>query len=941
VEPPWDDAVVEDRVAVRAPEVSYLAGSLASVRATRGSASPVMVGRDDELGQLTRLAASGRPEVAIIAGEPGIGKSRLIHELLAVLPPDTAVLVGQAEPGSLGRPYELLLDALDGAAAVDPALLEALTDPRRSAVERLHAGITLVARLIGNRRAVVVFEDLHWADSESAALFERVADLPGPRLLIGTYRPEEVTPRQPVAALLARMERRHTVRNLWLERLGPADTSALLAAATGKPAPYRAAMALHQRTGGNPFFLEELLRGYAGEDLEKLVDQPLPWSLAEVLRRQIEELDPAARRVAEAAAVLGQRVPFDLLATVTGTAEAELIGSLRELVGRGVLTESDDDEFSFRHALLREALTGQLLGRQRRRLHEAALDALLATGGADPALVAHHARGAGRYSDMVDAARRGTASYLAIGSAYQALELAELGLDELGDDVELLAGAARAAWLAGLLADATGYALRWRDAAPDPAERAAAQYLLIRLAWEGDDIPEMRRLTDELVELLGQLPPGEHQARAMVAIAKSMLLRGVDDGGLDWADRAIAIADEYDLPAVRLAAAMERGSALVNRSATRHEGRALLAAVAEQAERAEEWVLAARAINNLVFELPTSSLKEQAELLERMRTDAERAGFEALAVAAYFQGRARLAMAHGDLGKALARLNEGRRRDEAFLRRGRRSGYHSVMLAGLSLESDDFATVDGLLGELIEVAGAAPVAIAGLRFHLACRRDGLAAALAVFDELLDEIVAAGPQSGDLAHDLVSAAIYAGLPRERLRRFVDALLCRTLQCGWNHLVDAQVAEVAGDPGRALEDYRRAALDQEMPPAVRGTAWVGVARALISLDRAAEATEPAERAGKLLARWSGWRVAELRQVRDRLGLTPEPGQRAVTGAAALTPREREVALLVADGLTNAELARRLYISPKTAAVHVSNILHKLGVSSRTEVADAVRR
>jgi DNA-binding CsgD family transcriptional regulator len=239
------------------------------------------------------------------------------------------------------------------------------------------------------------------------------------------------------------------------------------------------------------------------------------------------------------------------------------------------------------------------------------------------------------------------------------------------------------------------------------------------------------------------------------------------------------------------------------------------------------------------------------------------------------------------------------------------------------------------------VAGAAPVAIGGLRFHLACRRDGPDAALGVLDELLVDVAAAGPQSGDLAHDLISAAIYAGLPRERLRQLADALLCGPKDCGWNHLVGAQLAEVEGDPGQALHGYRRAALDSEMPPAVHGTAWVGVARSLISLDRAAEATEPVERAGQLLARWGGWRVAELRQVRDRLGLAPEPGHRTVTGTAALTPREREVALLVADGLTNAELARRLYISPKTAAVHVSNILHKLGVSSRTEVADAVRR
>ncbi|MBA3720749.1 MAG: helix-turn-helix transcriptional regulator, partial [Nocardioidaceae bacterium] len=91
--------------------------------------------------------------------------------------------------------------------------------------------------------------------------------------------------------------------------------------------------------------------------------------------------------------------------------------------------------------------------------------------------------------------------------------------------------------------------------------------------------------------------------------------------------------------------------------------------------------------------------------------------------------------------------------------------------------------------------------------------------------------------------------------------------------------------------------------------------------------------------LLGRWGGWRVAQLDGVQLRLGITPADEHGAVTGLAALTRREREVAGLVADGLTNAELARRLYISPRTAAVHVSNILRKLGVASRTEVNDAL--
>ncbi|HEU4397945.1 MAG TPA: AAA family ATPase, partial [Actinomycetota bacterium] len=326
------------------------------MRTTRGGASPVMIGRDRELRQLTQLAAAGQPQVAIIAGEPGIGKTRLIQELLAGLPAETVVLVGQAEPGSLARPYEVLLDALYDRAGVDEALLDALGDPARSPVERLHTGLTIVDDLIGGRPSVIVFEDLHWADSESATLFERIADQTGRRLLIGTYRPDEVTRRHPFAAMLGRLERRHSVTHVRLERFAEVDTAALLAAIAGRPAPYRTVAAVHQRTGGNPFFLEELLRGHDGEDLTALGELPLPWSLAEVLRRHVDDLDPAEQRMVEAAAVLGHRVAFDLLAAVTGAGEEELIAALRKLVTRGVLVESGEDEFSFRHALVREAI---------------------------------------------------------------------------------------------------------------------------------------------------------------------------------------------------------------------------------------------------------------------------------------------------------------------------------------------------------------------------------------------------------------------------------------------------------------------------------------------------------------------------------------------------------------------------------------------------------
>ena len=891
-----------------------------------------MIGRDGELRRLARLAASGEPAVAIVAGEPGIGKTRLVHELLATLPDETVVLVGQAEPGSLARPYEVLLDAIDGRPEVGDDDLAALADPRRSPVERLHTGLAMVAGLTGDTPAVIVFEDLHWADSESAALFERIADQRAPRLLIGTYRPDEVTRRQPVAGLLARLERRHAVTHVRLDRLTPAQTATLLAAATGAPVPMRAVTALHHRTGGNPFFLEELLRDLAGGNVEALVDQPLTWSLAEVLRRHVDDLDPVRLRIVEAATVLGHRIMFDLLADVTGAGEDELIGVLRDLVTRGVLVESGVDEFAFRHALVREAIAGQMLGRQRRRLHETALDVLLRAGGSDPALVAHHARGAGRYDDMIAAARRGAVLYLSIGSAYQALQLAEMGLDEAPDDTGLLASAARAAWLAGLLDDALRYGRRWRDLAGTSTERAESLYLLVRIAWESRETGEMRALTDDIETLIAQLPPGADQARAMTAIAQSAFLRDDLDTALCRADDALALAEEFGLPSVRLAALVEKGSALTETPRGADDGRKILSGLVDEAEEAGEWVLAARALNALVQGEPPASPAEHAETLERMRAAAERAGLESLAVATYFQGRARLAVRAGDLRAAIAALEEGREQDRGYQRRGRWADFHAVFLAGLSLEAGLLDRVEQLIADLAALPNNPPTTIPGLTFHLACRRGDLPRAEAAMDELVAALACQTWRSGEQAHDLISAVLELGLPRPRLDRFAGELLDADVWDAYRILVDAQLAETHGRHAEALAGYLMITEAHILGPAARGTVRVGAARCLLATGRPGEAAPQVEAAGSLLAGWGGWRVAHLDRIRARLGVTPAD---AVTGPGALTPREREVAVLISDGLTNSELARRLYISPKTAAVHVSSILRKLGVGSRTEV------
>ena len=420
----------------------------------RRGISPVMIGRTTALSRLDRLVTGtggerddDLPAVALVAGEAGVGKTRLLRELIGSLPAGTTVLVAQAEPGSLGRPLDLIRSML-GDAPTD------LVDARAVAVDA-------VAARLGDGRSLVIFEDLHWADSDSVGVFEQLAAMPLPELtLVATYRPDELTSRLPGGEMVVRLERRRHVHQVHLERLDHREVAAFVAAVYGRPLGTAVVDALRNRTGGNPFFLEEILVAAGDVDPEALAEQPLPWTLAELVSRQLDGLSADQREVVEAAAVLGPRAPFDVLAVLTGRSEEQLIADLRSLVERGLLVEEDDDEFSFRHELVRDAVEDQLLGRQRRRLHERALDVLRQSMGTDLADLARHAAGAGHYDEMVELARVGVGHYLDIGATHQALRLAVAALAEAADDLDLLTGATRAAWLIGAHDEAWGHAER-------------------------------------------------------------------------------------------------------------------------------------------------------------------------------------------------------------------------------------------------------------------------------------------------------------------------------------------------------------------------------------------------------------------------------------------------------------------------------------------------
>ena len=912
----------------------------------RTGLSPVMVGRAAELDRLAALVdARPAPSVALVAGEAGIGKTRLVQELVAAMPAGTFVLAGQADPGTSGRPLDLVLDALrDAPTEAHADLLAAAGDRDRPADERVQAAVELVRRLAEGRRGLVVFEDLHWADPESVRVFEYLAEPEGgPLLVVGTYRPDALSRRHPAAEMLPRLDRRHRVTHVRLSRLSAADVDSFLTAVHGGSPTYRTVEALHSRTGGHPFFLEELVAsaGEAGD--EGLDAMPLPWTVAELVRSQLDDLAPDVRQMVTAAAVLGRRVPFDVLAAVTGTTEDELIPRLRAAIDAGLLIEAEPDIFGFHHELAREAIEDTLLGRERRRLHEAALATLKAAGSRDHVAIVHHARAAGRYEDMVQEAREGARESLALGSSYQALQLAEAGLTEAEEDIDLLRSAARAAWLVDFLDDAVDYADRWLHLVRgrgDASGEAQALALRTRVAFERGDVEAMVRFTDDLEGALPRLDEPD-QARAMAAIAQSYMLREQADATVEWADRAIALAEAHGLDDVRVAATVEKSSLLIHTSRASPAAWEMLEQAAEEAERTGDHVMAARAFNNLLWHARRwRGAEEVRALIDRAMAHASAGGFDSPAVADRPSALAQLAAEEGDLAAARAHLDVLDDPGSGLRSSWTRGRFAAVIRAGLALEADDLEAAARHTEEAKPVTERTAPGVFGLELNLAARQRRPEAARELLVPLLKVVADEGSASPAQAHDVISAALSGGLTPDELRPLVDMVgyyVGHRLPDDdpWKLLLEAQLAEAEGRIAEAAEGYVVAAGGLRDALHVlagqRGTAHVRAARTLIALGRVDEARVHAREAAGHLARWDGWRSAELRAVERRLGLGDEPA-----GPASLTPREREVAALLAEGLSNAALAERLFISPRTAAVHVSNILAKLGMGSRTEVA-----
>ena len=936
----------------------------------RTGLSPVMVGRDAELERLRRLLQpTGDPRVALVSGEAGVGKTRLVQELLASAPPSTVVLSGRAEQGAMGRPYQLLLEAVEPIVSqwqavpdelagrrdslcllLSPVapLLDTCPDRHYEPEELGRAGVELLRHLAG-AGAVIVFEDLHWADAESLTFFGRLATTPGlPILLVGTFRPEDLD-RRHVTDLLASVERQVSVEHATVHRLSMDEVADLLAAVYGRPVPPPVAESLHRRTGGNPFFVEELLVSSGDAPPEELGSLALPVSLGEAVIRHLDGLHPEERRAVDAAAVLGHRIPFDLLAAVTGLGEDDLIVVLRDLVARGLLVEEDTDVFSFRHALTREAVANRLLGRERRRLHEKALVAMQELGSDDWAALTHHAAGANRWDEMVGAARTGAAHYLRTGSTFQALRLAEMGLDEADADLELLELAARAAWSVGLRDSAVDRTEQWRrlaEAVGDERQACRALLLLARLRWEAGDGEAQLRTVEKAVALAERLGPSEELAWAYNGLAEAAMLRYDTERAVALADRALELARTVGSAPAEAAILVNRGSAIISRPGGFEEGAELLLEGADAAEKVGDHLSVLRALNNLADGAFLRWPGERSHwLVRRMIEVVDRAGRRDWLPQRYAHEAVLLAHIDGDL--AAARAAVAHSRGEPVMSCAYDAPWTFLLDADLALEAGDLDTAAERLAD------------AGER---ARRREYLSEDNAWLDAAQAELAASrGDAAGALeylrattarmrADDkawLLTPEVWHRAARAALRAGVSPADIRTEQAtlpsppadavsgepAWRPHLEGALLEAEGDAAGALGAYDAALADcsRNRPVKDVADAPLGRARSLLAAGRNEEARASAQTARALLDRWPGWRRDDADALLRRLGAAA-----AVDGPVALTPREREVAALVAEGLSNGEIASRLYISAKTASVHVSNILTKLGMSSRTEIA-----
>lgn len=982
--------------------------------------SPVFVGRAPELDRLSRgleEARSGHPTTHLIAGEAGIGKTRLVDEFLERARAAGAVtLVGHClQLGETGLPYAPFVAALRPLArTLSPERLDAVIGPGRAELahllpdlgERRAAGDAgestaaaqarlfeivygLLRRLADDRPVVLVLEDMHWADASTRDLVRfLVRNTRDDRLMfVVTFRSDELHRRHAFRPLLAELERLDGVGDFELTAFDSAELAAQMSAIRGsEPAP-RLVETLLARSGGNPFFAEELLA--AGE-----AGLALPRSLRDTLEERLRRLEADARRVIQVASVAGPRVEHRVLSEVAGMSEARLTAALRQAVEHHILVPTSPDEvpgYAFRHALVHEVVYEELLPNERTQLHARYAQTMEAhaRGHADAsgstAQVAYHWL---RAHDLqralpaaLDAARAAMAA-AAFAEAQMFLERAlELWPKVPGsalpagvDRIAILEQAAEAAAQAGdaqRSIDLVRAALEELQPAADPMRSGILQH---RLAWYLNESGDWRAgvgALERAAALIPIEPPTPERARVLADLAHSLMVRSRFGDSLALGEAALAtsravgarVAEARALNAIGLDLAcrsdFERGIAILR------EGHDLavelgdplaifLTAVGlgwafdESARHAEALELArgARArIRDLGAEPRFGgqlASKEARALFDMGRWDeaAEvidrtiEAGTTHYAMRWLLSNRIRLATARGDADTVSADLATYEVLGERVL--GPDPDLINVRRAELAILSGEPAsarlivrnTIDGMAEPDLD-SDARILLLLGLRAEAAEAEAARAAGDAA--RRADAIAMADRLHGELTVHLARVREIA--PRPVAVIVADEALALALRERVRGHEDADAWDAAVDARRGL--HRPYELASVLADAA--VAHLAVRR---REEGAAALTEAHGLAVELGATPLRQRIESLGR-RARIGIEGVDTADDAADRLGLTRREREVLALLVDGRSNRQIGAQLYMAESTAGVHVSNILAKLGVARRSEAMALAHR
>lgn len=852
----------------------------------------LLLERDAELrvlAEAVEAAGRGRGSVAVVVGEAGIGKTTLVRALLDQLDATVHVLQGACDDLLTPRTLGPLRDAARGAGG---PLADALADGGREALlEALLA--TLDDPL---RPTVLVVEDVHWADDATIDVLRfvarRITQLRG--LLVLTYRDDEVDAGHPLQSVLGVLAG-PGVHRVQVHRLSQVAVSRL-ADASGVDALELAAV-----TGGNPFYVTEILAAPSAG---------VPPTVVDAVLARTRTLSPEAQQACEQLAVFPGSVPVELVARVLddpvqGVAEAE---------ARGVL-EVRPDRVAFRHELARRAIEASLPVMRRVALHRRALDALLADDAPDADRVVHHAVEAGDLDQVLVHGPVAARAAQSVRSHRQALahlerlvthldrfpeeeqaallEAHALELHLLGAGNEPVASQQRAVAIRRRLGDAEalGHSLIWAS----------------RMHWAAADKAAAEAAALEAEEVLGAAgQPSASLALAMSTRSQLAMLAHEHEDALGHGRRAMAMATAVGDDEVLAHATLNVGSALAwGGDADRglevlREGLRLARSVGDDAQ-------ASRAHVNMAWHhTDRQEFARALQVIDEGERFAE--AREQLAFAHYLRGvRARVLFMQG-------RLEEAERTCRAILAGAPGSG--RVWLLSVRL----------VLGRVLVRRGSGE----GPTWVDAARADATTA------RELQRSGAVAAATGELAW-LRGETAAPGLDEAYALAVDRDFTPLVLELGyWRWRLGAQVRlpgrhpwalQVAGDWEAAAAGWAElgcpyeqalALLESDVPDRI-----VDAVRLLDDLG-----AEPAA----AMAR---------RRLRD-LGVRSVPrGPRAETrsNVAGLTPRQVEVVDLVAEGLTNAQIAERLVLSVRTVDHHVSAVLQKLGVAGRDEAVAAL--